>query len=118
MKMIAVRKQCFEREFKLRLTFGLFEGTTLSLGFEVMTIIRLFVFLTSRDFDDVLVGSRAHVFVLLDLLLLESLGGGTEVATVALGKLLLDFVPEGVLGVVLTGSRVDETLFLFETFFG
>ena len=77
-----------------------------------------FLFLPGSDFDQVLVSTRPDIFLLLDLLLLEPLGGGPEVPTVSLRQFLLDLIPERVLEVVLARPWIDQVLLLMETRFG
>ncbi len=77
-----------------------------------------FLFLSGRDFNQVLISTRTDVFLLLHLLLLESFCGCSEIPTISLGQFLLDLIPESILEVVFTGAWVDEIFLFLETRFG
>ena len=77
-----------------------------------------FLFLSGRDFNQVLISTGANVFFLLNFLLLESLCGCSEIPTISLGQFILDLVPESVLEVVFAGAWVDEVFLFLETRFG
>ena len=81
----------------LTLLFG--EGSSLRLRFE---IVRSLLLLTSCDFYHVLISSGTNILLVLSLLDSKPLGGGSKISTIALGQLLLDLIPEGVLQVILT----------------